>query len=127
MEREEEYIHSKFGKQQPFRVPEGYFDQFANQLMQQLPEREEPSAKVVRMRPRFRWQRLASVAAAACLGVVLYNVANRSLSSSSEQQLAAQVATLQAGQSAVSQSEFDQMADYAMIDVGDMYAYVSGN
>ena len=48
MEREERFIEEKFGRRTPFKVPEGYFDDFASQLMQSLPESEDrPAAKVV--------------------------------------------------------------------------------
>lgn len=45
----EDYLLNKCGKDNPFKVPEGYFDQFANQLMTELPERTfefEPQKKV---------------------------------------------------------------------------------
>ncbi len=32
--RGEKYIEEKVGKRNPFQVPEGYFEQFASQLMQ---------------------------------------------------------------------------------------------
>ena len=57
---EEKYIEERVGKRNPFQVPEGYFDSFADRMMQQLPERPvsvEASPKVrkpaltVRMRP----------------------------------------------------------------------------
>jgi hypothetical protein len=35
---EEMYIQEKVGKQNPFRVPEGYFDNLTAQVMQNLPE-----------------------------------------------------------------------------------------
>ncbi len=35
----EDYLLSKCGRENPFKVPEGYFDQFADDLMKRLPER----------------------------------------------------------------------------------------
>ena len=32
---EQKYIEEKAGKRNPFRVPDGYFDNFAAQMMQQ--------------------------------------------------------------------------------------------
>lgn len=45
----EDYLLSKCGRENPFKVPEGYFDQFADDLMKRLPERtfeEETPRKV---------------------------------------------------------------------------------
>ena len=39
MINEELYLRSRMGKENPFRVPEGYFDNFASQLMEKLPEK----------------------------------------------------------------------------------------
>ena len=47
---EEKYIQEKVGNRNPFRVPEGYFDHFADQVMATLPERE-PRARRVWLRP----------------------------------------------------------------------------
>ena len=47
---EEKYIEEKVGRRNPFTVPEGYFDTFADQLMASLPERQ-PRAKHVWMLP----------------------------------------------------------------------------
>ena len=31
---EEKFIAEKFGRREPFRVPDGYFDDFASQMME---------------------------------------------------------------------------------------------
>ena len=46
---ENKYIEQLVGKRNPFRVPEGYFDNLTDQVMQSLPE-EKPKAKTVWMR-----------------------------------------------------------------------------
>ena len=38
MTNNEDYIKKMVGKENPFRVPEGYFDQLAQQVMQALPD-----------------------------------------------------------------------------------------
>ena len=40
---EEKYLEDKYGKKQPFKVPNGYFDSFADNLMDKLPE-QQPAA-----------------------------------------------------------------------------------
>ena len=37
---DEMYIEEKVGKRNPFRVPEGYFEQFTAQMMEQIPDAE---------------------------------------------------------------------------------------
>ena len=37
---EEKYLEERMAKQNPFKVPEGYFDSFAEHVMQQLPQRQ---------------------------------------------------------------------------------------
>lgn len=39
--KEEDEILRKCGKQNPFRVPEGYFEDFIPKMMEQLPNRKE--------------------------------------------------------------------------------------
>ena len=41
MNYEDKEIQERFGKENPFRVPEGYFDQLTERVMSQLPEREQ--------------------------------------------------------------------------------------
>lgn len=109
---EEKYIEQCVGKRNPFRVPDGYFDQFADQMMKQLPERQ-PRANTVWLRP-VRY-------AAACLCVLIVSaVVYLSLSERSavpEQRLAAQ------------QEEpvtpLDEAADYMMLDNHDIYALLA--
>ncbi|MDR0798727.1 MAG: hypothetical protein LBN18_03080 [Dysgonamonadaceae bacterium] len=55
-------------KENPFRTPEGYFDQLTSQIMSQLPEKIEPEAKIVPLWSRIKpWM----YAAAAIAGITL--------------------------------------------------------
>ena len=47
MEREE-YIRSRAGKENPFRVPEGYFEGLASQVMADLPDRDAAPVRTAR-------------------------------------------------------------------------------
>lgn len=40
--REEDIIRRKFGNKEPFTVPENYFADFAERLMDELPEKNAP-------------------------------------------------------------------------------------
>lgn len=126
MNREEDFLKQKFGATQPFRVPEGYFDVLASSIMEQLPESTEANdkptkenAKVVPL--KWRWHLASRVAIAACFCGLLFGVGTIFMNQSDGNPQHASALSL----SNASTSELDQMADYAMIDVGDMYAYVS--
>lgn len=105
--KEEKYLKEQITKENPFRVPEGYFDSFADQVMAQLPERKQ-KAKRVMLR---LWMSVA-----ACLLVVICSVAVYfSKISSNDGVEISQMAV-------VSDSYMDEAADYAMIDNTDIYA-----
>ena len=46
MNYEDKEIQERFGKENPFRVPEGYFDQLTERVMSQLPEREQQAEHI---------------------------------------------------------------------------------
>jgi hypothetical protein len=123
MIKEEKYLVDRFGKKQPFSVPEGYFDQFASQFMEQLPEREE-EAVVVRLDSHSRWSTIRRWSVAACLAIALAGVGMWAFQGESPKATGA----ADASQLAASNynTAIDQAADYAMMDNGDIYAYVSG-
>ena len=123
MIKEEKYLVDRFGKKQPFSVPEGYFDQFASQFMEQLPEREG-EARVVRLDSHSRWSTIRRWSVAACLAVALAGAGMWAFQGESPKA----TGTVNTDQLASSNynTAIDQAADYAMIDNGDIYAYVSG-
>ena len=41
----EDNLMKKIGKENPFKVPDGYFEQFASSMMDKLPEKEKTSEK----------------------------------------------------------------------------------
>ena len=108
---EEKYIQEKLGNRNPFRVPEGYFDHLADQVMATLPERE-PRARRVWLRP------LRYAAAAVCV-FALGALSWMALSPDTPQLQA------EAVQQEVTEETFDEAADYMMIDNYDIYACLS--
>ena len=109
MMNEETYISNKIGRDNPFTVPEGYFDSLTERVMQQLP-RQQKRARVFALR---RW--LYAAACVACLfvvGTVVYN----SLDSDRQQPLLSETV-----ESPASDDYLDEAADYAMIDNHDIY------
>ena len=56
MTREENILKERFGKQNPFKVPDGYFDHLTEKIMENLPEQE---VRVIDIRSRQTlWQKL---------------------------------------------------------------------
>ncbi len=107
---EEKYLEERLAKRNPFRVPEGYFDRFAEHVMEQLPPQQH-QAKRVMLRP---W-----MYAVACLVVAVFCVAvyfSRISTNSSEM-----------SQVAITESYMDEAADYVMIDNADIYACLADN
>ena len=107
---EEKYLEERLTKRNTFQVPEGYFDCFAEQVMTQLPERQQKVHRV-QLRP---W-----MYAAACLAIAVFCVGVYFSRISTE--------TPETSQMAVTESYMDAAADYAMIDNSDIYACLSDN
>ena len=133
MEHNDElYLKKTVGNRNPFRVPEGYFEQFTDQLMQQLPEREDTVAKQLDIAQKHVSQTLARrtllrplLYAAACtalalmLGVSYYFM--QSTAPSNEPAPIAVVATTPA----TDYIYYEEAADYAMFDNTEIYACLS--
>ena len=123
------HLQKEYGTQRPFTVPENYFSELSSRVMAQIPT-EEQKETVVEVKPRratLRYLRpLAAVA--MTIGVVLVGFlayqefdgaqGKHSLADSHLAQGAHEV-------SASSEDDFDQAADYFMIDESDMYAYLA--
>lgn len=117
MEKETFFLEKKFGKAQPFKVPDGYFDGFVKDLMEKLPEEE---ARVIEMRPS-KWhlyRPLAIAAASICVAIFSVGMYLHSSENTENKQFTA-------AQNTTSYSAIDEAADYTMMDNLDMYAYVS--
>ena len=70
MTQGEKILHDLKGQPTPFRVPEGYFENFEARLAQRLPQ-PEPRHTTVRLYPRL-WRYAAAVAFVVGIGVALY-------------------------------------------------------
>lgn len=111
---EEKYIEELVGRRNPFRVPDQYFDHFADQMMQQLPERKA-RRKSIWLRPVFY---AAASVCALVISVAVY-LALPERGQSPVRQLAVQQEDVN--------TSFDEAADYMMLDNHDIYAYLSEN
>ena len=114
---EEMYIQEKVGKRNPFRVPEGYFDNLTAQVMSNLPEQPKRRAKSVFMRPVF-------YAAAASVCALLIAGAAWMWGPTAVQ---AKAVVAQPQQQDASGEYMEEAADYMMLDNHEIYAYLAEN
>ena len=109
MTNEELYLKERVGQKNPFRTPEGYFDQFTANIMAQLPERQPMESKSVAKKvamPIRHW-----FYAAACVAALLVTAFSFHFHNTSDNQQ----------QVAFSEAYIDEAADYAMLDNTDIY------
>ena len=122
MTREENILKERFGKENPFKVPEGYFDHLTERIMENLPEQE---IRVIDIRSRQTlWQKLPlrKIAAAVAVVALLGGGSFWALQHEGDSKMVAHVKKHE--QKAVSSEDaaFNEMADYAMIDNETIYA-----
>ena len=122
MTREENILKERFGKENPFKVPDGYFDHLTERIMENLPEQE---FRVIDIRSRQTlWQKLPlrKIAAAVAVVALLGGGSFWALQHEGDSKMVAHAK--QHEQKAVSSEDaaFNEMADYAMIDNETIYA-----
>lgn len=122
MTREENILKERFGKENPFKVPDGYFDHLTEKIMENLPEQE---IRVIDIRSRQTlWQKLPlrKIAAAVAVVALLGGGSFWALQHEGDSKMVAHAK--QHEQKAVSSEDaaFNEMADYAMIDNETIYA-----
>lgn len=122
MTREENILKERFGKENPFKVPDGYFDHLTERIMENLPEQE---VRVIDIRSRQTlWQKLPlrKIAAAVAVVALLGGGSFWALQHEGDSKMVAHAK--QHEQKAVSSEDaaFNEMADYAMIDNETIYA-----
>ncbi len=120
--KEERYLRSRVGKQNPFRVPEGYFDGFAARMTENLPEQDGKAAVLATPRRSKVVRMVLYAAACLCIAVLGSAVYWSRLSLQSTESGTAQVAAHTVASTDV---YVDAVADYTMMDNSDIYAYLS--
>ena len=137
MMNEEKKINDIFGKENHFKVPEGYFDNFAEQMMAKIPvqeiespevtdkNRQENKAKFVHLSlwRRLPLRKIAAVLAVTAMlgGGVLYQLQQsekKHHAMAHNEAPATESSHVTDGDDAA----FEQMADYTMMDNETIYA-----
>lgn len=122
MMKEEKILKDKFGKESHFTVPSGYFDSFADQLMEQLPETEH---RTIVMHAQSWWHHIQWGKVAAAITAVMLLGGGSMFYLGQTHPSHAQMASKYEHSSQPNNAEygtFEQMADYAMVDNQDIYA-----
>lgn len=121
MNQEDKVLTQKYGKDNPFVVPQGYFDSITSVMMDKIPEESKPT---VVMRPAL-WMRFRLVLlGAASLFVAAFSIIFYLNQQEDKRQQSNQVSTEELMSSAA-YTDIDLTADYAMLDNEDIYSYVS--
>ena len=125
--KEEKFLIEEVGRENPFRVPEGYFDTLASQIMAKV-EAEGVEARDLKAgkekRAKTVWLRPVLYAAASVCALFISVVAYRSYS---EQGVAAPAQNVVANNQMMMDDYFDEAADYVMLDNQDIYACLSSD
>ena len=125
--KEEKYLIEKVGRENPFRVPEGYFDTLTSQIMAKV-EAEGVEARDIKTgkekRAKTVWLRPVLYAAASVCALFISVVAYQNYS---EQGVAAPAQNVVANNQMMMDSYFDEAADYVMLDNQDIYACLSSD
>ena len=125
MLNEETYIDEKFGKKNPFTVPDGYFEQLTARVMSRLPETDSATAVEIPIATEPAQQRPALIRrlrpwlVAACIAgaIVCTTVYLRPGINTSQ-------TTDELSDAIYTDSYIDDAADYAMVDNQEIYAYL---
>ena len=62
MGTEDKFLKEQFGNKRPFKVPDGYFENLASQIMEKLPERDVKVAQKQKKSSVWRIYRYVAVA-----------------------------------------------------------------
>ena len=118
--KEEQYLIEKVGRQNPFRVPEGYFEGLTSQVMARVDA--EQTQRESRPKARVVWLRPVLYAAASVCALFVSVTAYQKLAAPSVSAPVEQVADSQMADNA-----FDEAVDYMMVDNQDIYACLSSD
>ena len=122
MTREENILKERVGKQNPFKVPDGYFEHLTERIMENLPEQEVP---VIDIRSRQTlWQKmpLRKIAAAIAVAALLGGGTFWTLRHEGDSKMLAHAKKHELKTVSSDDAAFNEMADYAMIDNETIYA-----
>ena len=117
---DEEKIRLKIGTENPFKVPEGYFEDFQQRLLSSLPERASLEIKKPARVSLWRTARPWMSAAALLAGVIILIAALRQTNVLSERAMASSEETV------FTEEEMDYLAS-SIFDDYTLYCYLTND
>ena len=119
--KEEDTLLKKLGKENSFKVPDGYFENLTSQVMNKLPEKEKVAFKE---EPVSTWTRLKPLLymAAMFVGAALII---RVASTEHKSVTVDEVAVTEVDTELISDEMIDVALDRAMLDDYSLYVYLS--
>ncbi len=122
----DEALKTQYGTRIPFTVPEGYFDQLGEVVMESISRRGSIKKGETTVAKTSLWSHVSPFLAAACfVGVVLF--VGLTVSSPKAQDGKTATSSMASSSSLAVQhdDDLDRLADYVMMDEDDAYAYFS--
>lgn len=113
--KEEDNILKKCGKKNPFKVPEGYFENFKDNLMDKLPEKENSIHKISTWQRIKPWIYMTAMFCGLMLSVKVFLE-----KPDTEKQMFTTSQTAQ-----LSDEEVESIVDNSMIDDYSLYTYLT--
>ena len=119
--KEEDILLKKLGKEDSFKVPDGYFENLTSEVMNKLPEKEKV---VFKEEPVSTWTRLKTLLYMAAMFVgaaLIIRVASSDRKSVAD----IDVAATEIETEVISDEMIDMALDRAMLDDYSLYVYLS--
>lgn len=114
--REEEILKRKYGNANPFKVPEGYFENLADRIMTAIPDDKQHKGVRFKLRRPLYLRPYAWISAAAAVVIGFLFVVGSPVFNGSD-----------ADTYVSSDNGIDNMYECAMLDNDDVYAYFNGD
>lgn len=143
MESDEKYIEARFGKAQPFKVPDGYFDSLVQSVMENADEQVARDAPIVSAKctdiekdsafvPMPWWKRYRRYCAAAACGLLVVGGVSSYLAFSHDSAGAVRAVAATSCDTGTeshvqSSSSYDEEIDYTMLDNEGLYSLMASN
>lgn len=121
MNQEDKVLTQKYGKDNPFVVPQGYFDSITSVVMDKIPEESKPTVVMgTNVWMRFRPVLLGAASLfVAAFSIIFY------LNQQEDKRLQSNQVSTEELMPSAAYTDIDLTADYAMLDNEDIYSYVS--
>lgn len=111
-------LEQKFGKPQPFRIPDGYFERLEHNVLRKVSAMPQSIQKPVR-----RW--LRPVTWAACIAVAVVSAVAYFSSISNKENTVANISVDDMSPSTYNDYMVDELSDFAMLDNDDFYSLIA--